>query len=67
MEASRPGPEHARMSYAQGTVNGKIWTYRGENAMGGRAFQTRYTITEANASSYDFKRPRSRGRVEPGR
>jgi Protein of unknown function (DUF1579) len=40
---------------AQGTVSGKVWTYRGENSMGGKAFQTRYTITEGSASSYDFK------------
>ncbi len=40
---------------AQGRVSGKVWTYRGESSMGGKAFQTRYTITEASASSYDFK------------
>jgi len=40
---------------AEGTVSGKVWTYRGENSMGGKKLQTRYTMTEASASSYDFK------------
>jgi Protein of unknown function (DUF1579) len=40
---------------AQGTVAGKVWTYNGQNMMGGKTLKTRYTITEASPSSYDFK------------
>ena len=40
---------------AQGTVAGKVWTYNGQNMMGGKALKTRYTMTEASPSSYDFK------------
>ncbi len=40
---------------AAGRVAGKVWTYTGEHSMGGSSFQTRYTITEGTAASYDFK------------
>jgi hypothetical protein len=40
---------------AQGTVSGKVWSYNGQNMMSGKLLKTRYTITEASASSYDFK------------
>jgi hypothetical protein len=40
---------------AEGTVAGTVWTYDGENSMGGKTFKTRYTISEASPSSYDFK------------
>jgi Protein of unknown function (DUF1579) len=40
---------------AQGTNSGKVWSYNGQNMMGGKQLKTRYTMTEASASSYDFK------------
>ena len=40
---------------AAGTIAGKVWTYTGEQSMGGPTFQTRYTITEGTPTSYDFR------------
>lgn len=40
---------------AQGNVNGKVWSYSGQTMMAGKTVKTRYTMTEASASSYDFK------------
>ncbi len=45
---------------AAGRVAGKVWTYTGEHTLGDSSFQTRYTITEGTATSYDFKAETSR-------
>jgi len=45
---------------AAGRISGKVWTYTGEHALGGSSYQTRYTITEGTATSYDFKAETSR-------
>ena len=41
--------------HATGKLDGKVWTYENESAMGGKTMKGRYTITETSPTSYDFK------------
>jgi hypothetical protein len=43
------------MNVPRGTVNGKTWTYTGEDKMGGVVVKSRYTIQELSPTSQSFK------------
>jgi len=43
------------MSVPRGTVNGKTWTYTGEDKMQGQVIKSRYTVQEVSPTSYTFK------------
>ena len=41
--------------HANGSVDGKTWTYTNESMMNGKMMKGRYVMTEASPTSYDFK------------
>lgn len=42
-------------SGSKGTVSGAVWTWNGEDKVGGKVIKGRYTITQTTPNAYTFK------------
>ena len=42
-------------SGAKGTLSGSVWSWNGEDKLGGKLIKSRYTITQTSPSAYAFK------------